>query len=112
MTLEEWLGPVPPKAAMAAAEAPVLSQRTPTAGPLVQPAILYSNQRDALLAQDAHTASLFATGGRPAGLPPYRETPLAGCATVLDLARRDTGFDPTRVNFEFNADSLLEQLGR
>ncbi len=111
MTLEEWLGPVRPKP-LASAEAPILSQRTPPAGPLLQPAILHSNQRDDLLAQDAHTTSLFAAGGRPAGLPPYRETPLAGCTTVLDFARRDTGFDPTRVNFGFNADSLLEQLGR
>jgi len=109
MTLEEWLGPVRAKTAMAA-ETPIVSQRTPTAGPLVQPAILYSNQRDALLAQDAHTASLFATGGRPVGLPPYRETPLAGCATVLDLARRDTGFDPTRVSFGLNADGILARL--
>jgi hypothetical protein len=103
MTLEEWLGPARPKIMTAGA---VVSARTPTAGPLTQPAILHSARRDAVLAQDARTAALFASGGRPAGLPAYRETPLAGCTTVLDFARRDTGFDPTQVALQLDVERL------
>jgi hypothetical protein len=94
MTLEEWLGPRP----MAAVGVPVVSAPAVLANPpLPLPAGLHADNSDALLAQDARVAQLFATGGAAAALPAFRETPLSGCTTLLDLARRDAGFDPTQV---------------
>lgn len=99
MTLDEWLGP--PRQDAKGIVMPFVSRAAKLANPpLPLPAGLHSPRRDELLARDAEVAQLFATKGAAAALPAFRDNPLGGCTTLLDMARREIGFDPTQATVE------------
>jgi hypothetical protein len=108
MTLEAWLGPRP----MTLGDANFVSMPTPLAHPpLPLPAALHTDRRDELFARDAQVKELFASGGAASALPTFRDAPLSGCTTMLDIVRRDAGFDPTAVTFEDpHVDAYFTQL--
>src|SRR4051794_13980131 len=94
MNLRTWLGPSNRSKSF---NEPIVSERTPMHGTPTFPARLHSDRHDAVMQQDAETTKLFAAGGSAAGVPAFQESPASGTTTLLDHARREVGFDPTKL---------------